>query len=209
MRKMIMSLIILSVVQNCTASSVQWEVISYDPSQDGYEYESDTFRGRSPYGDFAVYFQMELLPLSVTLSCDENASFFLGSNSSWWRVVYQGDVVDYNSMITPHDDYFSYYDNGRPIGLYDIIFSRGNTVILAFAAGTDGYPFLPWNDAPYFYGWVEIGYNGQDIFIVNSAMETTGLGIYAGTGWVVPEPSTALLAIVGLAALGLRRRKVT
>ena len=210
MKKMIMCLIALSAVLNCAASSVQWDVIGYYPSSDGYYYYSDILGGISPYGGFAVYFQKLVANgLGTTLSCDNDAGFFLGNNSSWWRVVDKGDVVDYNSMITPHDDYFSYYENGRPVGLYDIVLSRWDTVVLAFAAGVDGYPYMLWDGAPYFYGWVEIGYDGKDIFIVNSAMETTRLGIYAGTGNVVPEPSTVLLTIMGLAAFGFRRRKAT
>ena len=66
------------------------------------------------------------------------------------------------------------------------------------------------------YGWVELGYDGTNVFIVNgimgSAMETTGLGIYAGTGNVfgdsaIPEPASALLAFSGVALLLRRRRK--
>ena len=85
--------------------------------------------------------------------------------------------------------------------------TEGNTVIIAFATGE---PVMQsdWDGAPYFYGWVELGYKNGDIYIVNSAMELTGLGMLAGTGTVIPEPSTALLALSGIALLLLRRRKV-
>ena len=76
-----------------------------------------------------------------------------------------------------------------------------NTIILAFAlsSGTDdGFEIK-------YYGWIEFGYDGEDVYILNSAMiDGMWSGIYAG---VIPEPSTALLAMSGCAFMLLRRRK--
>ena len=77
-----------------------------------------------------------------------------------------------------------------------------NTIMLAFALSR-------WNetgDYIDYYGWFEMGYNGEEVYIVNSAMsEAKYGGIYAG---VIPEPSTALLALSGCALFFLRRRKI-
>ena len=197
-------LFIISIIAiKCSASSIDWGIIEYGQDFMG----SYVLGGECPSGPFAVYFQMELSPLSATLSCNNDSYFFLGLNKSWWRGVDKNDVVDYGSMVVPHDDYFSYYSDGAPIGFYDIVIGRGKTVTLAFATG-DPVMNTEWDGAPYFYGWVELGYNGTDIFIVKSAIETTGIGILAGTGIVIPEPSTALLALSGMTALLLRRRRI-
>ena len=116
-----------------------------------------------------------------------------------------GTLIDYDFFANSTDLFFQTYDffSGARISETNFTIGLYETVFLAFVIG---YPVY---DELYWYGWVEFGYNGKDVYIVNSALETTGQGIYAGTGIVVPEPSTALLVIMGLAVLGLRRRKVT
>ena len=195
MNKMSLCFIVSATAFQCSASSVNWDVIAYGPNNwggGGY-----MFVGESPVGVFGAYFLMDRSPLSVTLSCNDDAAFFLGYVPSWWRVVEKGSLVDYDSIIAPHDDYFYYYGNNGPVGLQSIIVPRSMTVVLAFATGGLG---------TYYYGWVELGYNGN-LYIVNSAMEITGQGIYAGTGIATPEPSSALLALSGMAFLLLRRRR--
>ena len=76
-----------------------------------------------------------------------------------------------------------------------------NTIIMAFALSkwTEDGPVID------YYGWIELGYDGEEVYIVNSAMiDGMWSGIYAG---VIPEPSTVLLAVSGCAFMLLRRRK--
>jgi len=112
-----------------------------------------------------------------------------------WRQLQLNDLVDSSSVMGKFDDYFFCFWDGHYNDVFaPLTINQGETVYLGF--------FIE----PLF-GWVELGYDGTDIFIANSAMETTGLGIYAGTGIAVPEPSAVLLALSGLAVLCLRRRK--
>jgi hypothetical protein len=55
------------------------------------------------------------------------------------------------------------------------------------------------------YGWASLVYDGTTLSLVDSAAETTGVGIYAGTHTPVPEPATGALALAGLVPLVLRR----
>ena len=211
MKRLFFSLVASAVfLCETQGNTISWNVISYIPAQDGYTYDSDIFHGNAPSGGFGAYFTRKLTAQYILLSCDNDAYFFLGNNASWWRVLDKGDLVNYDSMIGSYSDYFSYYPDGigAPIGLQNISIPLGGTIILAFATAGRDWDYPPWDGAPYFYGWVELGYNGKDVYIVKSALETTGLGIYAGTG-VVPEPSAALLALMGLSVFGLRRRRVT
>jgi hypothetical protein len=57
------------------------------------------------------------------------------------------------------------------------------------------------------YGWASLVWNGTSLTLLDSAMETTGVGLYAGTYTPVPEPATAGLAWIGLAACVLRRTR--
>ena len=215
MLKKIIVLGFLAIALNCVASSIQWGVITYLPNSkvDWSEEEGwitfSSFEGIPKQGAlnrFEVCFLLELSSLGATLS--RGGTMLLGYDSSLWRVVDEGDFISYDTMFTGQDDYFS---NDWKAGPWSDVFIRTDeTVILAFMAGNifweyenGGAEAEKW----YRYGWVELGYNGTDIYIVNSAMETTGLGIYAGTGSVIPEPATALLALSGLALLWRRRRK--
>ena len=138
---------------------------------------------------------------SITLAGQNWASAI--SYGHAWRLLLCGDLVDANSVMGDFDDYFlALFDSHYNDIFSDLTIHTGESVYLGFFI--EGDPYLD----PLF-GWVELSYDGKNAFVVGSAMETTGLGIYAGTGWVVPEPSVALLSIVGLAALCLRRRKGT
>ncbi len=56
------------------------------------------------------------------------------------------------------------------------------------------------------YGWVALVYDGTTLTLVDSAAETRGVGLYAGTYTPIPEPDTAGLALTGVAVLAVGRR---
>ena len=57
-----------------------------------------------------------------------------------------------------------------------------------------------------YYGWAALLWDGMELTLVDSAAETTGAGIYAGTYDAIPEPTSAGLLLVGIAAALLRRK---
>ena len=57
------------------------------------------------------------------------------------------------------------------------------------------------------YGWAELLYDGTAVSVLSSATERTGLGIYAGTGTAIPEPTTAGLLLIGAMGLAWKRRR--
>ena len=112
-------------------------------------------------------------------------------------------------------DHGLFFDSPGPFFLSDLEYQKplvipltdpdfSNTVILALAIGEG-------RSAPgslvFWYGWIEFGYDGEYVFIHDSAVASYQTGIYAGTYSVVPEPSTALLALSGVALLLRRRRQ--
>jgi len=90
-----------------------------------------------------------------------------------------------------------------------LIIEWGESVLLAFVL----YDFnVDINEYVYGYGWFELtyGYNAKglaEVYVSDSACDTMGRNMIAGTYSVVPEPATALLALSGLVLLFRQRRR--
>ncbi len=117
---------------------------------------------------------------------------------SWFPVEY-GSLVDEQAWQSATD---FLVDFGDEYYLGNLTLPIGDSVYLGFRL--DSYGFPPYNRE---YGWTELLYDGANIYVVSSATERTGLGIYAGTGTAIPEPTTSGLLLLGVAGLGLWRRQ--
>ncbi len=116
---------------------------------------------------------------------------------SWFQVIY-GSLVDEFAWQSA-TDYFA--DIGDSYELGSLTLTAGESLYLGFRLDSQG--FTPYNRE---YGWVELLYDGFSVSVVSSATERTGLGIYAGTGTAIPEPTTVGMMIMGAAGLLFRRR---
>ena len=63
------------------------------------------------------------------------------------------------------------------------------------------------------YGWAIFQFDGTSVSVTSSALAVGTDGIYAGTGIIIPrqipEPSVAVLAIIGIVVLMSRREVKT
>lgn len=118
----------------------------------------------------------------------------IGLGSSWFPVSH-GMLVDKNAATSGD----AFYDQigGTPSTPIDLLFNE--PFYLGFCLGMD-------YDSSW-YGWVELQYDGEAVSALSSAVEKTGLGIYAGTGTAIPEPATTGLLLLGAAGLVWRRRR--
>ena len=135
-----------------------------------------------------------------------SANFAWAACSSAFAAMSEGDVVDAVSMASGNlfsDPYGmvngnKVYEETIPIGM--------NGKYLGFV--TDVYLDDGSGDVRPGYGWVKIGYSNGQIVVEAAAIDLDGGPMIVGGGAFIPEPSSALLLLVGGAVLGLRRRRV-
>ena len=86
----------------------------------------------------------------------------------------------------------------------------GGTYLLGFWLDSAGSGHIPGPGDR--FGWARLTYTASGLSLVNSAIEDTGTGIYAGTLNVVPEPASVWLLLWPLLAVAItasRRRQVS
>ena len=109
-----------------------------------------------------------------------------------WFVVDYGELIDWETALA--SDAFADNMTAEYGSLY---LEQGESIYLGFQLG----------GASGQYGWAELYYDNYAVSVLSSATERTGLGIYAGTGTVIPEPATTGLLLMGAAGLVWKRRR--
>ena len=190
------SMLLLLVFTNTLAfaATVDWDVAVFNPfgGESALGVQSNLL---PPYylANTVIWCNVINVPSSrVTIS----AHNVLLTPGTMWRQMKYGELVDSSSTHSSFNDFFVRHDANGFACEQDIVLRYGDSVYLGFVIFA----------ADNIYGWVQLGWDEKGITVWDSAMEITGLGIYAGTGIAVPEPSTALLAIIGISSLCLRRR---
>ena len=119
-----------------------------------------------------------------------------------------GDVVDAD-YIENRAEWFAYAkygDDSSSHSDYSITLFPGDSVYLAFRIETYNHAD-PTQMAPPTYGWIEMGLdNAGGVSSLRSAWDIDGDSIVVGMGGI-PEPSSALLLLVGGALLAIRRKR--
>ncbi|MGI6496797.1 MAG: PEP-CTERM sorting domain-containing protein [Kiritimatiellia bacterium] len=116
----------------------------------------------------------------------------------WWFETQYGAALDAAAM--ENAEYLGRNDT-YALGSIEMPYNR--IFYLGFRLARGGADYTK-----YIYGWASLLWNGTDLVLVDSAAETTGAGIYAGTynAIPVPEPSALGLLLVGAGVLALHRR---
>lgn len=121
-----------------------------------------------------------------------------------WALANAGDEINREFFLSEGDHSYIHFNNisGCDFGLQGGSFTlkEGEHVYLGFAHANYYTP----DDT--MYGWAEVALDENGVlYAVNSMTDLTGASVIVGD---IPEPSSALLLLLGAAALSLRRRHV-
>ena len=188
----------------CHGSSVQWGVsgLGYEPTFNSdflWVWEPDTCSASA---------SVKIMTSSGNAVIKNNLYLITAGYGMLLVQTEYDTLIDHSLFSNSSGSLFQAYDPlGGIISEKNVAISLYDTVFMAFAIG--GIDYGTGEFIELWYGWVALTYDNQGVHVGSSAIETTGLGIYAGTGIVIPEPSSALLALSGLAVFLLRRRRPT
>jgi hypothetical protein len=131
---------------------------------------------------------------SVGVTLAASTSDYLVSYGSHWREFEQGEYVNYDTIFGDYNDYFFVSDNKGGWRNSNLSIAAGKSAYLGFSVN---------GNSPYAYGWVQLGFDGISVYVVNSAF-SIGDPIQVG---LVPEPAAVGLLFAGGVALLLRRKR--
>lgn len=173
---------------------VEWDTVSFHYDEGGFSFYTEMasfgFVGAGIMGLATV----DAGGGGITLDTESGS---VGVSHSWFPVLY-GSLVDDTAWRNAPDYLANIYDSYE---LGSIHLNEGESIYLGIQLGSS--EFFP-NQLE--YGWAELLYDGEALSMVSSATERTGLGIFAGTGTAIPEPTTTGLILFGAAGLAWLRR---
>ena len=122
---------------------------------------------------------------------------------NWWVLAVYGDIVDETTFksLTPIEDF-----RGNDCYTGGTLIPNPNDFYMAFKVsqvlvGSSGY-----EEGMSWYGWVHVSVDDSlEMTLLGADINLSGGAVTVGE--LIPEPSAGVLFLVGLAALGLRRRR--
>ena len=184
-------ILVLPIYNGLYAAAVQFGVSQVMYEQEDY-YGSDwLFTIGQPY----LNIKADVIGMTLMLTALPDSNLV---NANTFATAAKGDVVSHDYMASK-GKYFAWaqYNNQNVHADYSIILDGSENVYLAFEADYPSYGSVR-------YGWMELGLDeDQKLKVYSSAWDLDGDSIMVGA---IPEPTSGLMLLFGVAALALRRR---
>ena len=212
MNKFISFCLIASLSIICQATNIEWNRIT---AVDAEVWDSGPLWMVGGYSEqnFSINPIIVVTTDFLSIPTDPYAGKFMiasplmsGGSTIWAKQMSYGSIVSYVSMAPSPDGYFyqteqfveeMHSDYNIPIDPQESIYLAFSTI--AYDDQTTPYPV---------YGWVEISASGDAPTVLSSAWDIDGGAMIVGGG-AVPEPTSGLLLLIGMAGLALRRKSTS
>ena len=193
MNKLI-GMLLCAISMNVVASEVVWNTLTiYDMGPSYSAYLSNEQAAN-------IEFHAESVGAGVRLSA---VKWNYAEICNAWMLTEVGVLVD-ETFVKDATGYFhmnNIYGNRECRVDYEILIPDNESVYLAFAYAKSGTP------TAVNFGWAEIAVDADGRpQVIRSATDLGGSAIVVGA---IPEPSSALLLVMGLAMIVLRRKECT
>ena len=140
------------------------------------------------------------------LKQDDFSRETMDATFNWWAIVSYGEIVDETTFHDATKQVELFYGDAEYLSISGTMVENPDDFYMAFKAsevlleGGDYVEGQPW------YGWVHVSVDDTDL---KMTLLGSGINLYGGavTVGAIPEPSSALLLLIGGAALSLRRRR--
>lgn len=208
MKTLISCLLIIMITLTTEASTVLWDIVSKEESscQEFWIVRNDS----RPYFWSIFDFDVTVSGNTATLNSNPRGDRIL-SFAGAWLIACFGDIVSSETTLNA-SSYFEYglLGNGEAceapisVGVGEVNYLK---IVLQ-----DGEQCFDYQDGTRkampdcYYGWVAYSVDGNGVVtVLSSALDVSGESIVVGGA--VPEPSSALLFLLGCAGLLLKRRQ--
>ena len=163
---------------NAVCGTVQWNTVSYipnvvsatDPNVNSMILASANYAGDDI--STVVYLNTAINETLGYTILEASTSTYLAAWGSPWREYAKGEIVRYGTIFGDYNDYFFISDSEGARSYRNLRIDIGQTVYLGFASIG--------------YGWVQLGFDGTSVYVINSAVDIDGDPIQVG---LIPEPA--------------------
>ena len=205
----VLILVLLLFGMEVGASSVSWNIVLVNFGDaiernygfGGYVYGESSARAHI---NTSIYGHMEQDGLHLKQNDFSRES--MDATFNWWAIVSYGEIVDETTFHDATRQVALFYGDAEYASISGTVVENPDDFYMAFKISEvldDGNDYVAGQT---WYGWVHVSVDDTDL---KMTLLGSGINLYGGavTVGAIPEPSSALLLLIGGAVLGLRRRR--
>ena len=205
----VLILVLLLFGMEVGASSVSWNIVLVNFGDaiernygfGGYVYGESSARAHI---NTSIYGHMEQDGLHLKQNDFSRES--MDATFNWWAIVSYGEIVDETTFHDATKQVALFYGDAEYASISGTVVENPDDFYMAFKISEvldDGNDYVAGQT---WYGWVHVSVDDTDL---KMTLLGSGINLYGGavTVGAIPEPSSALLLLIGGAVLGLRRRR--
>ena len=206
----VFTILMLLLCESATAASAYWTGITFGSSLDvpgvkcGYDFFADIYGENGAHAGMLSMMYGHFDNGNVYLKHQDFSGESMNPTFNWWALAVYGDIVDAETFagdkFTHIEDFYDYdyYTGGTlvpdPSDFY-MVFKVSEVLI-------ENHDYVAGQS---WYGWVHVSIDDN----LNMTLLGEGINLYGGGAVVgaIPEPSSALLLLVGGVLLAIHRKR--